>query len=147
MNAIIAALLLFSGAAYGHGLSPSRLESPSGSEYIAYRFSASNIYKHAEEFDVECFKGSLENRIECKALPSSFWVPSNGIRSFKVQIKTEGDGVYLVCTIQAKTDSMLVTRVCARWGVGVDPSPNPNKQRATAPNATVPARSRQNTGG
>lgn len=140
----------FSGVAWGHGISPTRLEAPSGSQYVAYRFTAYNMYKQAQEFDVECFREDFDNRIACNAIPKNFWVPAQGKRLVKIQIPTEGkDGVYLACTIQAVPDGLIQTRVCARIGVGVDPAPvsNSGRKRDAAAGAAVSTRARPNKGG
>lgn len=153
MNKVLISLLLLglSGVASAHGLMPSRLTSPPDSEYIAYKFTATNGYKKATQFDVECFKNDEKHPFECKALPGSFWVPGFSKRLFKVQIKPDGEGVYLVCTTTVSEESSfgVNTRVCARWGVGVSPNikpaadstskrPNRAKQHKPAPNTSIP---------
>ena len=146
MRLILLATILLTAhsPANSHGLSPTRLEAPSGVPYIAYRFTAANLYPHAEEFEVECFKGNVESHYPCKAIPHNFWIPTKGTRSFKVQIAPDEDAVYLVCTTQV-TESMLNTRVCARFGVGVSPSPERGGKRNAAAGTAVSRRSGQNT--
>lgn len=155
MNKIVAFLCLIgvSVTASAHGLMPSRLTSPEDSEYIAYKFTALNGYKKSTQFDVECFKDDEKHPFECKALPSSFWVPGFSKKLFKVQMKPDGKGVYLVCTTTVSEESSLAvnTRVCARWGVGVSPNvksddskqskrSNGAKQYKPTTNAAVPSR-------
>ena len=138
----------FSGVAWGHGISPTRLEAPSGSQYVAYRFTAYNMYKQAQDFDVECFREDFDHRIPCTAIPNNFWVPAGGKRLVKIQVPTEGkDGVYLACTIQANPEGLIQTRVCARIGVGVSPSPDSGRKRDAAAGAAVSTRARPNKGG
>lgn len=150
MKVLATLLMLFSGVALGHGLSPSRLEAPSGSQLVAYKFTAFNLYKQAQDFDVECFRENFDTRIECRAIPSNFWVAANGRRFIKIQIPTDGiDGVYLACTIQAQPEGIIQTRVCARIGVGVSPalSTDSGGKRNASASPAVPARARPNKGG
>lgn len=115
---------------FAHGLSPQRLESPSGSTTIAYKFTATNAYKESQLFEVECFKENFQNPAKCEAMPGEFWMAPKRNRYIKVQVETDGDGVYLVCTKQVPKDdsgSSVITRVCARWGVGVSPANVPQK--------------------
>lgn len=116
-----------------HGLSPQRVESPAGSEQVAFKFTASNNFKVAQLYEVQCYKGDFKHVAECEALPGEFWVAPGRKRPVKVQIRTSGDGVYLVCTkqIPAEEDGQnVVTRVCARWGVGVSPASSNDKALA-----------------
>lgn len=138
-------LLTLHSPANSHGLSPTRLEAPSGVPYIAYRFTAANLYPHAEEYEVECFKGDVEKHYPCKAIPHNFWIPTKGTRSFKVQLAPDEDAVYLVCTTQV-TESLLNTRVCARFGVGVSPATDRDRQRNAATGSAVSRRSGQDKG-
>ena len=150
MPVILLALALFSMPSWGHGLSPSRLEAPSGSQYVAYRFTAYNLYKEAQDFDVECFKEDFDHRVECKSIPVNFWVPANGHRMIKIQINTGGnDGVYLACTIQAEPQGIIQTRVCARIGVGVSAAlpADSHRKRNAAPSPAVPAGAGSHKGG
>lgn len=147
---LLCALALLSLDAWGHGLAPSRLEAPSGSEYVAYRFTAYNLYKEAQDFDVECFKEDFDHRVECRSIPVNFWVPANGHRTIKVQISTGGnDGVYLACTIQAQPQGIIQTRVCARIGVGVSAGlpADSHRKRNAAPSPAVPAGAGSHKGG
>lgn len=140
-------LLLLSPASDAHGLSPSRLEAPSGVPYAAYRFTAYNFYKLAEEYEVECFKKDLGHHYPCQAIPQNFWIPTQGSRSVKVQIKPDEDAVYLVCTTQV-TEKSVNTRVCSRFGVGVSPAlptDGSGKRHATA-STGVPAGAGSNKG-
>lgn len=111
-------LLAQSLPANSHGLMPSRLEAPSGSQLIAYRFIALNNYAQTEQFTVECFKGDLNHPYACKFSPQIFNIAPKKTRKIRVQIAPNGDAVYLVCTIQTKQEG-IVTRVCSRFGVGV----------------------------
>lgn len=152
MNKIIALILIAmtSGIAQAHGLSPSRLEAPSGSKFVAYRFTAYNLYKEAQEFDVECFKEDFDNRIECRSIPANFWVPAKGQRNVKIQIDTGGkDGVYLACTIQAQPQGIIQTRVCARIGVGVSAAvpANGSRKRNASTGSAISAGAGSNKGG
>lgn len=131
-----------------HGLSPSRIEAPSGSPLVAYRFTASNFYKDHEQFTVQCFKGDLNHPYECKSYPTTFNLAPRKTKTFKVQIQPDSDAVYLVCTLQNK-ETVLVTRICARFGVGVDPSisTDSDRVRKSTKHPSIPARSGQNKGG
>lgn len=106
---------------FAHGLLPSRLESESGGRFVAYRFTAINYYNTSDRYEVECFKGAdFKITWPCKAIPNQFNLLPHAKRSFKVQIETQGDGIYLVCTKEvASDDQEIITRVCAKWGVGV----------------------------
>lgn len=141
-------LLVLSLPVLSHGLSPSRLEAPSGSPLVAHKFTAINNYADTEQFAVQCFKGSLNNPYECKSIPQTFYVPSKKTRTFKVQIAPDEDAVYMVCTIQTK-DAVMVTRVCSRFGVGKSASlpTDGNRIGEPAKHPGVPAGSRQNKGG
>lgn len=108
-----------------HGLSPQRLEAPSGAELISYKFTASNGFKEPQLYEVECFKENFKQPAECQAMPGEFWVAPRRKRFVTIQIKTSGNGVYLACTKQVPREdagASVVTRVCARWGVGVSPA-------------------------
>ena len=136
-------LLLPSLPALSHGLSPSRLEAPSGSKLVAYRFIALNNYADTEQFAVQCFKNTLLQPFECKSVPQAFYVPSKKSRNFKVQIAPDEDAVYLVCTIQTK-DAVMVTRVCSRFGVGKSASlpTDSNRISQSTKHPSIPAGSR-----
>ena len=136
-------LPLLSSPALSHGLSPSRLEAPSGSKLVAYRFTALNHYDSTEQFAVQCFKNDLRHPYECKSIPQEFYVPSKKTRNFKVQIAPDSDAVYLVCTIQTK-ESTMVTRVCSRFGVGVSAGlpTDSNRVRQSTKHPGIPAGSR-----
>lgn len=148
MQLALALLMMLSGTAEAHGLSPSRLEAPSGTEYVSYRFTALNLYKQAQEFDVECFKENIQTKIECRAMPTTFWIPANGHRLVKIQIPTEGkDGVYLACTIQSNPEGLIQTRVCSRFYVGVAaPLPDSSGKRNVTAGSAVSRRSGSNKG-
>lgn len=148
-HSLLAVILLVpSLLAHSHGLSPSRLEAPSGSTLVAHKFTAINNYADTEQFAVQCFKGSLNNPYECKSIPQTFYIPSKKIRTFKVQIAPDANAVYLVCTIQTK-DAVMVTRVCSRFGVGVSASLPTDSNRVGQPAKypSVPTGARQNSGG
>lgn len=135
--------LLLPSLAFSHGLSPSRLEAPSGSKLIAYRFTASNYYDTYEHFAVQCFKSTLNVPYPCKSAPPAFFVASKKTRSFKVQIEPDEDAVYLVCTIQTK-EAQMVTRVCSRFGVGKSAGlpTDGNRVDPTSKHPRIPAGSR-----
>ena len=137
-------LLLQPLLAISHGLSPSRLEAPSGSKLVAYRFTAINNYSEWEQFAVQCFKGNLNTPYDCKSYPQVFNIAPKKSRTFKTQIAPDEDGLYLVCTIQTK-DANIVTRVCASFGVGVSADSNRVSKPAKYPG--IPAGSRSNKGG
>ena len=134
-------LLLIPSIAFGHGLQPSRLEAPSGSKLVAYRFTAVNYYKEWDEYAVECFKSNLSQPYPCQSAPSQFRIAPNKSRLFKVQIAPNEDAVYLVCTIQTK-QAAFVTRICARFGVGVDPSTNGDRLNKLAKHSRISAGAR-----
>lgn len=148
MRRFLLLALLAPTLAFGHSLTPSRLEAQSGSKFIAYRFTAINAYQKTYLFRVECFKNDLNHPYECKSAPPAFYVPAKGSRKFKVQIEPDSDGVYLVCTLQ-DVDEPIVTRVCARFGVGVDPSTIADRDRIGKPtkHPSIPARAGQSKGG
>lgn len=137
MKKLLCVICLASSNVFAHGLYPSRIESDSGSKVIGYRFTATNNYKTADRFEVECFKGiRYDQKIDCIAIPDRFILVAGGRKTFKVQIETEGDGIYLVCTKEIPYEhKTVITRVCARWGVGVSvatpnvPTANGNRQR------------------
>lgn len=128
LSLLVTILLLQSLPASSHGLMPSRLEAPSGSKLIAYRFTALNNYPQTEQFTVECFKSDLNHPYACKFYPQIFNIAPKKTRKIRVQISPDEDAVYLVCTIQTKQEG-IVTRVCSRFGVGVPPSVPPNRNR------------------
>ena len=136
--------LLLSPASNAHGLSPSRLQAPADSRFIAYRYTAVNNYPLSEEFAVECFKRDVTRPYPCKAIPQTFWVPTKGTRTFKAQIEPDENTVYLVCTTQITT-ARVNTRVCSRFGVGVSPAlpADGNRKRNASAGTAVPARARQ----
>jgi len=124
-----------------HGLMPSRLEAPSGSSLVAYRFTAINNYSEHDQYTVQCFKNDLNHPYECRSFPQTFNVAPKKTRAFKTQIAPDGDGVYLVCTIQTK-DAAVITRVCSRFGVGVSPSLSSDSHRLSksSVNPSIPSR-------
>lgn len=132
---------------YSHGLMPSRLESPSGSQLVAYRFTAINNYDEWSRYSVQCFKNNLSTPYECKSAPKEFNIAPKKSRTFKAQIAPDGDGIYLVCTLQEK-EATVVTRVCARFGVGVSASLPTDSDRISKStvNPSVPAGSGSNKG-
>lgn len=132
-------LLLQSLPATSHGLQPSRLEAPSGSKLVAYRFKALNNYEDWEQFAVQCFKNDLNHPYDCKSYPQAFNIAPKKNRTFKTQIEPDEDGIYLVCTIQTK-EANLVTRVCARFGVGV--SADGDRINKPTKHTSIPAGSR-----
>jgi len=134
-------LLLQLSPANSHGLTPSRLQAPSGSTLVAYRFTAVNNYKEWDQYAVQCFKNDLNHPYECKAFPQTFNVAPKKTRTFKAQIAPNGDGVYLVCTIQTK-DAPVITRVCARFGVGVSPATDSDRVSKPSKHSSIPPRSR-----
>lgn len=140
--------LLLPSLANSHGLMPSRLEAPSESKLVAYKFTAFNNYKEWDQYAVQCFKNDLNHPYECKAYPQTFNVAPKKQRTFKAQIAPDGDGVYLVCTIQTR-EAQLVTRVCSRFGVGMSSSlpTDGNRVRKSTVNPSIPARPRPNKGG
>jgi hypothetical protein len=146
---LVRATLVFaavSGAAFAHGLSPTRIEAPSGSTLVAYRFSASNG-PEANIYEIECFKGGFDTPYPCQFSPQVLILSRNATRNFKVQIQTNGDGLYLICTTQGITsEKFIVTRICARVGVGVPASTKPDSHRLYKPaiSAPVPPRPRSN---
>lgn len=133
---------------FAHGLSPQRLESASGSELVAYKFTATNGFKESQLYEVECFKDNFRTPAECEAIPGEFWVRPHAKRYVKIQIRTTGDGIYLACTKQVPQDENgagVVTRVCARWGVGMSPGSkksNGAKQYKSTPSSAVQSRNR-----
>lgn len=136
---ILALPQLLATDVFAHGLQPSRLEAPSGSKLVAYRFTATNHYNFTDHYAVQCFKNDLNHPYDCKSAPQSFYVAPKKSRTFKTQIQPDEDGVYLVCTIQT-TESVLVTRVCARFGIGV--SADSNREHKPAKHTSVSAGSR-----
>ena len=136
-------LLLLSPASDAHGLMPSRLEAPSGSKLVAYRFTAINGFSEYDQFAVQCFKNDLKHPYECKSAPAVFNVASKKSRTFKAQIAPDEDAVYLVCTIQTK-EASVITRVCSRFGVGMSPSLSTDGNRVgkSTVNPSIPTRPR-----
>lgn len=140
-------LLVQLSPAISHGLMPSRLEAPIGSQLVAYRFTAINNYTEWDRYSVQCFKNDLNHPYECKSYPQEFSVGPKKARTFKAQIAPDGDGVYLVCTIQNK-EATMVTRVCARFGVGVPaglPTDSDRVSKSTK-HPSIPSRPRQGSG-
>lgn len=140
---LVLTLLLVQLPANSHGLMPSRLEAPSGSKLVAYQFTAVNHYAEWDQYAVQCFKTDLNHPYDCKSFPQIFNVAPKKSRKFKTQIAPDSDGVYLVCTIQTK-QAQLITRVCSRFGVGVDPSlPTDSNRVGKSPvNPSIPTRAR-----
>lgn len=131
--------ILGSSLSYAHGLSPQRLEAPSGAEIISYKFTASNGFKEPHLYEVECFKEDFKHTAECQAMPGEFWVAPRRKRFVTIQIKTTGNGVYLACTKQVPREedgASVVTRVCARWGVGVSPAVSKSNSPKQSKSAT-----------
>lgn len=133
--------------ASSHGLMPSRLEAPSGSKLVAFKFTAVNNYKEWDQYAVQCFKNDLNHPYDCKSYPQTFNVAPKKTRTFKTQIAPDGDAVYLVCTIQTKEDQ-IITRVCSRFGVGVSASlpTDSNRTSKSTKYPSVPAGTRQGKG-
>jgi len=126
-SSLLAGLLcaLVASAASAHGIMPTRLEAPSGSKLIGYTFKALNFFDQPATYRVECFRNALAFPIPCLALPKQFTLMPQGSRPFKVRLDTNGrDGLYFICTtFQPPQDqSSVITRTCARFGVGVDPN-------------------------
>lgn len=115
--------------AAAHSLAPSRLYAPSGSELIGYTLRAINAYDVAATYHVECYRHELGNPVSCSAMPTRFRLRSGSYRNFRFRLDTNGvDGMYLICTVYDPTteandnaSTSLKTRVCAKFGVGVDP--------------------------
>lgn len=113
--------------AAGHSLSPSRLYAPSGSELIGYTMRAINAYEVPASYSVECYQHELGNPIACSAIPGQFRLRPGSYRNFRFRLDTGGeDGMYLICTVYDPSSddgaaSSIKTRVCAKFGVGVDP--------------------------
>lgn len=140
-------LLQQSLLANSHGLMPSRLEAPSGSQLIAYRYTAINHYNEWDQYAVQCFKNDLNHPYDCKSSPQAFNIAPHKSRTFKTQIAPDGDGVYLVCTIQTK-EATVITRVCSRFGVGVSASlvTDSDRVRKSTKHPSIPARPRSGQG-
>lgn len=144
VHSLLATILLVPWSlASSHGLMPSRLEAPSGSPLIAYRFTAVNNYTEWDQYAVQCFKNDLNHPYDCKSFPQMFNVAPKKTRTFKTQIAPDGDGVYLVCTIQTR-EAQVITRVCSRFGVGVSASLPTDRNRVSKPSkhTSIPAGSR-----
>lgn len=112
--------------AQAHGLSPQRLVVDAGAPTVVVQLRAINNYKQQDRFSVECFKHDLGNRWPCQAMPQLFIMSHNATKKIKVKLNTEGDDVYLVCTVEEPDEAeykAIISRVCARIGVGVDPTP------------------------
>lgn len=122
---------LVTSQAIAHGISPTRVEAPSGSPLVAYRFTAINGGSSTEVYSIECFKNDLFTRYPCNHAPQALMMRANSTRSFKVQIETNGDGLYFACTRQEPryAEQTVVTRTCARIGVGVSASPRSDRNR------------------
>jgi len=131
-------LLPLSPVINAHGLQPSRLEAPSGSKLVAYRFTAINRYDEYEQFAVQCFKNDLNHPYDCKSAPQILNIAPKKSRTFKTQIAPDEDGKYLVCTIQTK-DAPIVTRICASFWVGADS----DRVNQPAKHPSLPPRARQ----
>ena len=122
--------LAVSSLAVGHSLSPTRLYAPSGSERIGYTMRASNQYDVPATFSVECYRNALGFVQPCFVIPKAFTLRPNQTRNFRFRIDTQGrNGLYLICTVYdpqkspggENIKSALKTRICAKFGVGVDP--------------------------
>ena len=116
---------LVTSVAGAHGILPTRLEAPSGSKLIGYQFKALNFFDQSASYKVECFRNALAFPVPCLALPNRFTIRSEGSRNFRVRLDTNGkDGLYFICTTfqPPESQSSVVTRTCARFGVGVDPN-------------------------
>jgi len=108
-----------------HGIAPTRLQAPSGSKLIGYQFKAMNFLNRAATYRVECYRNALAFPQPCLAMPKQFRLSANGSRPFRVRLDTKGkDGLYYICTayIPEAGEASVVTRTCARFGVGVDPN-------------------------
>ena len=117
---LCALVTLVAGA---HGIMPTRLEAPSGSKLIGYQFTAVNYFDQSATYRIECFRNALAFPVPCLALPKRFTLRPNASRKFKVRLDTSGkDGLYFICSTfePPRNQSTVVTRVCARFGVGVD---------------------------
>ena len=122
--------LTVSSLAVGHSLSPTRLYAPSGSERIGYTMRASNGYDVPATFSVECYRNALGFVQPCFVIPKTFTLRPNQTRNFRFRIDTQKrNGLYLICTVYdpqkspggENVKSALKTRICAKFGVGVDP--------------------------
>jgi len=107
-----------------HGIMPTRLQAPSGSQLIGYQFKALNFFDRTATYRVECYRNALAFPVPCLALPKQFSLRPNAGRNFRVRLDTGGkDGIFYICTayIPPPSESSVITRTCARFGVGVDP--------------------------
>lgn len=108
-----------------HGISPTRLQAPSGSKVIGFQFKAMNFLNRAATYRVECYRNALAFPQPCLAMPKQFRLSANGSRPFRVRLDTNGkDGLYYICTayMPEPGEASVITRTCARFGVGVDPN-------------------------
>ena len=104
---------------------PTRLQAPSGSPVIGYQFKALNFFDRTSTYKVECFRNALAFPVPCLALPKQFTLRPNAGRNFRVRLETNGkDGIYYICTayIPPPDETSVITRTCARFGVGVNPN-------------------------
>jgi hypothetical protein len=122
---------LVTSQAIAHGISPTRVEAPSGSPLVAFRFNAINNGASTEVYSIRCFKHDLYTPYPCNHSPQMLMMRAGSSRSFRAQIETNGDGLYFVCTRQEPKDESqtVVTQVCARVGVGVPASTRPAVNR------------------
>jgi len=107
-----------------HGIMPTRLSAPSGSPVIGYQFKALNFFDRTSTYRVECYRNALAFPVPCLALPKQFTLRPNAGRNFRVRLETNGkDGIYYICTayIPPPNEASVITRTCARFGVGVNP--------------------------
>ena len=115
---------LVTSVAGAHGIMPTRLQAPSGSPVIGYQFKALNFFDRTSTYKVECFRNALAFPVPCLAMPKQFTLRPNAGRNFRVRLETNNkDGIYYVCTayIPPPDETSVITRTCARFGVGVNP--------------------------
>lgn len=149
MRMVAAAITLtLAAGASAHSLSPTRVEAPSGSTAVAYRFNAINAGDQAEVYRIECFKSNLNTPYPCAYSPQVLVMRAKATRSFKAQILPDTDGLYFVCTRQEPRheSQIILTRVCARVMVGQQPSSDNPRKHPVTKSAAVPTRSGQNPG-
>lgn len=116
-------VLLFPVLAYSHGLAPQRFQLPKSSHFFYQKFKALNYFKTPETFIVECFKHEIGNEYPCDAFPYRMYVGANNFKTFSIRLEPDTDDIYFVCTKSLlKAEAGIVTRVCARIGVGIDPT-------------------------
>ena len=116
---------LVTSVAGAHGIMPTRLQAPSGSQVIGYQFKALNFFDRTSTYRVECFRNALAFPVPCLAMPKTFTLRPNAGRNFRVRIDTgKKNGIYYICTayIPPPEETSVVTRTCARFGVGVNPN-------------------------